>query len=40
MAVWRPACWLLGLLLFSRLGPIALGLALAIAVLSALYSLP
>jgi 4-hydroxybenzoate polyprenyltransferase len=30
----------LSLLLFSRLGPITLGLALAIAVLSALYSLP
>lgn len=30
----------LSLLLFSRLGPTALGLALAIAILSALYSLP
>lgn len=30
----------LSLLLFSRLGPITLGLALAIAILSALYSLP
>ncbi len=31
---------LVGLVLFSRLGPAALGLALAIALLSALYSLP
>jgi 4-hydroxybenzoate polyprenyltransferase len=40
MAVLTAGLLLLGLLLFSRLGPVTLGLSLAIAVLSALYSLP
>src|SRR5579862_1415716 len=40
MGVLTAALMVLSLLLFWRLGPIPLGLALAIAVLSALYSLP
>lgn len=40
MGVLTAALLVLSLLLFSRLGPITLGLSLAIATLSALYSLP
>jgi 4-hydroxybenzoate polyprenyltransferase len=40
MGVLTAVLLVLSLLLFSRLGPITLGLALAIATLSALYSLP
>jgi 4-hydroxybenzoate polyprenyltransferase len=40
MAALTTAILVLSLLLFSRLGPVTLGLALAIATLSALYSLP
>jgi 4-hydroxybenzoate polyprenyltransferase len=40
MGVLTIGLLILSLLLFSRLGPIALGLSLAIAALSALYSLP
>jgi 4-hydroxybenzoate polyprenyltransferase len=40
MGVLTAALLVLSLLLFWRLGPITLGLALAIAMLSALYSLP
>jgi 4-hydroxybenzoate polyprenyltransferase len=40
MVSLTAALLVLSLILFSRLGPVTLGLALAIAILSALYSLP
>jgi 4-hydroxybenzoate polyprenyltransferase len=40
MAVLTIAVLVLSLLLFARLGPVTLGLSLAIAILSAFYSLP
>src|SRR5256885_12421747 len=40
MGVLTAGLLVLSLLLFSRLGPVTLGLSLAIATLSALYSLP